>query len=85
MPLDYIKIDGVFIRDIVNSELDQTLARSVAEIAKVLGIKTVAEFVENIETVELLQAMEIDYAQGYYFAEPVALEDGDAPAVAAAA
>ncbi len=85
IPLDYIKIDGVFIRDICKGELDQTLVRSVADIARVLGIKTVAEFVEDSDTVELLQSMGIDYAQGYYFAEPVALDNDDAQNVAKAA
>jgi len=75
LPLDYIKIDGTFIRDIVNNELDQTVVKSVADIARVLDIKTVAEFVEDEETLRLLEGMEIDYAQGYLFAKPEPLDD----------
>lgn len=77
LPLDYIKIDGTFIRDIVNNELDQTVVKSVADIARVLNIKTVAEFVEDEETLKLLEDMEIDYAQGYLFAKPEPLDDTD--------
>jgi len=75
LPLDYIKIDGTFIRDIVNNDLDQTVVKSVADIARVLDIKTVAEFVEDEETLKLLEDMEIDYAQGYLFAKPEPLDD----------
>ncbi len=70
LPLDYIKIDGVFVQEIMNSELDQTLVKSVAEIAKVLQINTVAEFVDSEAALEMLGELNIDYAQGYLFSKP---------------
>ncbi len=78
LPLDYIKIDGTFIRDIHNSELDQTVVKSVAEIAKVLNIKTVAEFVDSDEALQLLGKLGIDYAQGYHISKPSPLENASA-------
>ena len=77
LPLDYIKIDGVFVQEIHNSELDQALVKSVAEIAKVLQIKTVAEFVDSEEALEMLGKLDIDYAQGYLFSKPEELSIDD--------
>ncbi len=70
LPLDYIKIDGVFIKDITNNELDQAVVKSVADIAKVFGVQTVAEYVESMETLKILQDLGIDYAQGFLFSKP---------------
>ncbi len=75
LPLDYIKIDGVFIKEIVTNQLDQAVVSSVVSIAKVLGIKTVAEFVDSNEAVQKLADLEIDYAQGYLFSKPEPLQD----------
>lgn len=77
LPLDYIKIDGTFIQHIVDSDLDQTVVKSVADIAKVLQIKTVAEFVDSPEALELLATLDIDYAQGFLFSRPEKL--GNSP------
>ncbi len=74
LPLDYIKIDGVFISNILENELDQTVVSSVAEIARVLGIKTVGEFVETEEILKKLESMKINYAQGYLFGKPYELD-----------
>ncbi len=73
LPLDYIKIDGCFIQQIHNNVLDQTVVRGVAEIAKVLRIKTVAEFVDSEDALRQLESLEIDYAQGFLFSKPVEL------------
>lgn len=69
-PVDYIKIDGQFIRNLINDETDQVLVRSIVEIARKLGKKTIAEFVENSEVVTKLQEMGVDLAQGYLFGKP---------------
>lgn len=73
LPLDYIKIDGCFIQQIHNNVLDQTVVKGVAEIAKVLRIKTVAEFVDSEEALRHLESLDIDYAQGFLFSKPVEL------------
>lgn len=86
LPLDYIKIDGCFVQQLSNNELDQTVVKSVAEIAKVLRIKTVAEFVDNEAALRMLEKLEIDYAQGFLFSRPHALnEQADEPGIDRAA
>lgn len=73
LPIDYIKIDGAFVQEIYSNELDQVLVKSVADIAKCLDIKTVAEFVDTDEALQMLGTLGIDYAQGYLIAKPEAL------------
>ncbi len=70
LPMQYIKIDGAFIGRIVDSPVDQVIVRSIAEIARVLGKKTVAEFVGDDATLTLLRKLGIDYAQGYHVGRP---------------
>lgn len=69
LPVNYLKIDGTFIRDIINDKVDQAMVKSIHHIAKSLNIKTIAEYVENEETLKLLAAMGIDYVQGNYIGE----------------
>ncbi len=69
-PVDYIKIDGQFIQNLINDETDQVLVRSMVEIASQLGKKTIAEFVETSGTVEKLKEIGVDYAQGYLLGRP---------------
>ncbi len=69
-PVDYLKIDGSFITNLVNDPIDQTLVKSMVEISKTLGKKTVAEFVESEETLEMIKSYGIDHAQGYYIGKP---------------
>ncbi len=66
LPVDYLKIDGTFIRDIINDKVDQAMVKSIHHIAKSLNIKTIAEYVENEATLNLLTTMGIDYVQGNY-------------------
>ena len=69
-PVDYIKIDGQFIHNLIDDETDQVLVRSIVEVANKLGKKTIAEFVENAETVDKLLELGVDFAQGYVFGKP---------------
>ncbi len=69
LPVDYLKIDGTFIRDIINDTVDQAMVKSIHHIAKSLKIKTIAEYVENEATLKLLAAMGIDYVQGNHIGE----------------
>ncbi len=69
---DILKIDGLFIRGLINSREDQVFVRAIIEVARGLGKKTVAEFVGDAETFELLATMGVDYAQGFYLSRPVA-------------
>lgn len=74
LPLDFIKIDGVFIQGIVDSQLDRALVRCVADFASILNVKTVAEFVDSEEVCKVLRSLDIDYAQGYLFDKPGPLQ-----------
>jgi len=70
MNVDYIKIDGSFIRNLHKNKNDQIVVKSITDVAKGMGVKTVAEFVEKEETLELLRAYDVDYAQGYLIGKP---------------
>ena len=70
LPVDFLKIDGSFVRRLVESESDRAIVRSANEIGHVMGMKTVAEFVENKEILQILKDIGIDYAQGYGIAMP---------------
>lgn len=70
MQVDYIKIDGSFIRELNKNLSDQIFVKAIKDVAKGLGIKTVAEFVENQETLKLLREYGVDYAQGYFIGKP---------------
>jgi diguanylate cyclase (GGDEF)-like protein len=69
-----VKIDGSFVRDILSNRNSQATVRAIVELAKGLGIETVAEYVETQEIAEAVRAMGVDYAQGYAFGKPEPLE-----------
>lgn len=69
-PVDYVKIDGQFIQNLTHDETDQMLVRSMHQIAKKMGKKTIAEFVECPKTISLLREIGVDYGQGYVFGKP---------------
>ena len=73
LPVDYVKIDGVFIKDIVCNESDYAMVKSITEMVKFLGMKTVAEYVETDEILGILKDIGVDYAQGYGIEKPVPL------------
>jgi diguanylate cyclase (GGDEF)-like protein len=75
LPLHYIKIDGDFIRNLAESPTDQLMVRAMVQVAQGLGMKTIAEFVENAETVEFLRAYGVDFAQGYHVGRPQPIEE----------
>ena len=80
MPVDVLKIDGQFIRDLVTDPLADATVRCFAEVAKVLRITTVAEFVENIPTLQRLRDIGIDFAQGYLIHKPAPINQLADPA-----
>lgn len=70
LPVDYLKLDGSFIRDLPNDEEDRHLVKAMVEVARGLGKETIAEFVEDAETVAILRESGVDYAQGYHVGRP---------------
>ncbi len=70
LPVDYLKIDGSFVRDMVDNKIDHAMVAAINQIGHIMDIKTIAEFVENDEIIEKLQCLGVDYAQGYGISRP---------------
>jgi diguanylate cyclase (GGDEF)-like protein/PAS domain S-box-containing protein len=75
LSVDILKIDGLFIRDLANNEVDQVLVRSMCSMARSLGKVTVAEWVEDRNMLDLLRKLGVDQAQGHGIHKPCALAD----------
>lgn len=73
-PVDLIKIDGAFVRELEHQPLDRVIVRAMVEVARVLHVKTVAEFVESPALLERVRELGIDAAQGYHLGHPRPLE-----------
>ena len=70
IPVDIIKIDGTLIKSIAENEKHQLIVSTIVNFCKSLNIRVVAEFIENTEILEKVQALNVDYLQGYYFDKP---------------
>ncbi len=70
LPMQYVKIDGQFVKNLNRSKVDQAMVRAIGDVARTLGKKTIAEFVENQASLNLLARLGIDYAQGYFVGKP---------------
>ena len=75
LPVDILKIDGSFVREIANSSVDLAMVKSINEMGHLLGKRTVAEFVESDVEIALLRGVNVDYAQGYAFGRPTPMHD----------
>ncbi len=75
-PLDYLKIDGRLIKDMATDPVDHAMVESINRIGHVMQLKTIAGWVENAQTFQLLENMGIDYAQGFWLAEPKLFDSG---------
>lgn len=75
LPVDIIKIDGMFIKDMMHDEIDRAMVKSISEIGQVMGKEIIAEYVENDKILAQVQALGINYAQGYAVARPQPLAD----------
>jgi diguanylate cyclase (GGDEF)-like protein len=76
LPVQHLKIDIEFIRELPSSPTDQRLVQALVQFAKAFGLETVAEGIENSETLALVRAFEVDYAQGFHIGEPALVDDG---------
>lgn len=70
LPVDFIKIDGNFIKNIVENPVDVVMVEAITKIGHVMGIKTIAEYVESETVMEKLRELGVDFAQGYYLGQP---------------
>ncbi|MDV6343573.1 EAL domain-containing protein [Nitrosomonas sp. Is37] len=75
LPVDAVKIDGSFVRNLANSPADQILVRALCSVARGFGKKITAEFVENEEVLILLEKMDVDFVQGYHIGKPSAEDE----------
>jgi len=75
LPVDYLKIDGSFVKDMATDLIDQAMVQSINQIGHVMNLKTIAEFVESEEILQCLKDIGVDYAQGYAIAKPTPLTD----------
>ena len=75
LPVDYLKIDGAFIRQLPRSPIDQAMVAAINNIGHVMGLQTIAEFVENDEIIALLRSQGIDFVQGFGVARPIPIEE----------
>ncbi len=73
--IDYLKIDGQFVRDILSDPIDDAMVKSINDIGHILGMTTIAEYVENEDILKRLQTLGVDQAQGYYIAKPEPIEN----------
>lgn len=74
LPVDHLKIDRSFVRDLARSEQDQRVVRSIVSIAREFGHETVAEGVEDQASLGLLASLGVDYAQGYHLGRPAPVD-----------
>ena len=70
LPVDYIKIDGSFVVDMLDDPIDRVMVEAIVEVGHVMGVQVIAEWVENEATLSLLKEMGVDYAQGYHLGRP---------------
>jgi ammonium transporter len=70
LTVDYLKIDGIFVRDIVSDPIDRAMVKSINEIGQVMGLKTIAEFVENDGIMRILKDIGVNYGQGFGIGKP---------------
>jgi diguanylate cyclase (GGDEF)-like protein/PAS domain S-box-containing protein len=74
LPINYLKIDGMFVKQIAEDETARVMVDAIHSIGHTMGLKTIAEFVENEAIEHLLKQMQVDFAQGYYYGEPQPLQ-----------
>jgi diguanylate cyclase (GGDEF)-like protein/PAS domain S-box-containing protein len=79
LPVDYLKIDGEFVRGLARSQIDQRMVKAMVEIARGLELRTIAECVETDEALALLEEYGVDFAQGYHLGRPGPVEGIGAP------
>ena len=75
LTVDWLKIDGQFVRDLLDDPLDEAAVRSFVDVARVMGLSTVAEFVDHPQVLQRLQAMGVIRAQGFLLHRPEPLEN----------
>ena len=76
LPVDYLKLDGCFVKNLVNDPIDKAMVKAINHIGHTMDIKTIAEFVEDETTLQAVREIGVDYVQGYAVAKPMPIEIG---------
>jgi diguanylate cyclase (GGDEF)-like protein/PAS domain S-box-containing protein len=71
LPVDFLKIDGQFVENVGNDPVDRSMVEAICKVARAMGIKTIAERVESAEVLAILASLGVDYAQGFFIAQPL--------------
>lgn len=74
LPVSAIKIDGMFVRDIIDDPFDAEMVKAINDIGHVMQLETIAEFVENAEILSKLKAIGVDFVQGYHLGKPQSID-----------
>lgn len=74
LPVDYLKIDGQFISNVVDDSVDESMVRAISEVGHAMGIQTIAERVETRDVLDKLASLGVAFAQGYYIARPASVK-----------
>jgi EAL domain-containing protein (putative c-di-GMP-specific phosphodiesterase class I) len=74
LPVDFVKIDGIFVRDMATNLTNYAMVRSINELCHFLDLQTIAEYVEDMEIMDTLREIQVDYAQGFAIAKPRRLD-----------
>jgi diguanylate cyclase (GGDEF)-like protein/PAS domain S-box-containing protein len=85
LPVDYLKIDGNFVRDMASDPVDYAMVEAINRLGHVMGIRTIAEYVESTAVLEKLRVLGVDYAQGFAISRPLPLEKLISPPYAVSA
>jgi diguanylate cyclase (GGDEF)-like protein/PAS domain S-box-containing protein len=75
LPVDFLKIDGFFVKDIRHDLVDFAMVKAINDIGHIMGKKTIAEFVENEQVLHILRELNVDYVQGYFIGKPKSIYD----------
>ena len=74
LPVDYLKIDGQFIRNVADDAVDESMVKAINQVGNAMGIATIAERVETKAVLEKLSELGVEFAQGYYIARPTSVQ-----------
>jgi EAL domain-containing protein (putative c-di-GMP-specific phosphodiesterase class I) len=74
LPVDYLKIDGQFISNVAEDQVDESMVRAINDVGRAMGIETIAERVETREVIDKLSELGVEFAQGYFIARPTSVQ-----------
>jgi EAL domain-containing protein (putative c-di-GMP-specific phosphodiesterase class I) len=81
LPVDFLKLDGSFVRDIPREPIDRAMVEAIHRLSTIMGFQTIAEFVEDTATLELLRTIGVNYGQGFLLGQPAPIDSPASPAI----